>query len=68
MVSLASILWIIKRIVAVGVLICIILTPTYLAVVNGREKYDAMRVRFGSWIFGWSIIGWLFALFISAKK
>ena len=68
MMSLTGILWIAKRIVIVGVLICIILTPAYLAAFNGRDKTDAMRGRFGSWVFGWSVIGWLFALFIAAKK
>ena len=68
MISLAGVLWAAKRIVAIGVLICIILTPAYLAAVNGREKIDVARVRFGSWFLGWSVIGWLFALFIATKK
>ena len=68
MVSLSDILYIIKYILVVGIFIGILLTPVYLAAANSREKYDAMRVRSASWLFGWSIIGWIFTLFVSAKK
>ncbi|MFQ6695707.1 MAG: superinfection immunity protein [Alphaproteobacteria bacterium] len=44
------------------------MTPTYLAIINNSSKYDRMRVRVGSWMFGWTFVGWLFALFVSAKK
>ena len=63
-----NILHILKYIAVIGIFICLILTPAYLAVVNDSSKYDRMRVRVGSWLFGWSIIGWFFALFVSAKK
>jgi hypothetical protein len=46
----------------------ILLTPAYLAAANDRSKYDVMRTRMGSWMFGWSFIGWFFALFIASKK
>ena len=58
----------VKYIVAICLFVCIMLTPAYLAAANGKSKYDVMRVRCGSWLFGWSFIGWLFALFVSAKK
>ena len=61
-------LLIVKYAVAISVLICIILTPAYLAMVNDREKLDKMRVRCGVMLFGWSIIGWLVALIIASKK
>lgn len=63
-----NILTIIKYICVIGILVCIILTPAYLACANNRSKYDLMRTRCGSWLFGWSFVGWLFALFVSAKK
>ncbi|MCQ2568077.1 MAG: superinfection immunity protein [Alphaproteobacteria bacterium] len=44
------------------------MAPTYLAIVNDSSKYNRMRVRVGSWMFGWTFIGWLFALFVSTKK
>lgn len=68
MLTLKGILLVLKYIVAVAVLLGIILTPAYLAAANGRSKIDVMRVRMGSWMFGWSFVGWIFALFIAAKK
>ena len=66
--SVHGILALLKIVAAVCILLCLILAPAYLAAANKREKYDSMRVRCGSWLFGWTIIGWLFALFISVKK
>ena len=63
-----NILLVIKYIVAISLMICIVLAPAYLAAANGKSKFDSMRVRCGSWLFGWSFIGWIFALFISTKK
>jgi len=63
-----NILLILKYIAVIGIFVCIVLTPTYLACANKTQKYDMMRIRVGSWLFGWSFIGWLFALFLSAKK
>lgn len=63
-----NILLIIKYIALVCIFVCIVLAPVYLAVANGCSKYDSMRTRCGSWLFGWSFIGWLFALFVSTKK
>nr|MBQ0091674.1 hypothetical protein [Candidatus Enterousia merdequi] len=68
MVSLNDILLILKYAGAVLIFLCILLAPAYLAAANGKSKYDAMRSRVGSWLFGWSFVGWIFALFISAKK
>jgi len=68
MISINGILLVLKYIAAIIIFACIVLTPAYLASANGRSKYDKMRVRMGSLMFGWSFIGWLFALFISAKK
>ncbi|MBO7644980.1 MAG: hypothetical protein J6S57_01585 [Alphaproteobacteria bacterium] len=63
-----NILAIVKYAAAIILLICIILAPAYLAAVNECEKYDKMRVRCGVLLLGWTIIGWLFALFLSSKK
>lgn len=59
---------IIKYIVAVGALVAIILAPAYLAAKNDKGKADAMRIRVASWVFGWTGIGWLLALFWAVKK
>jgi hypothetical protein len=59
---------IIKYIVAVIALVAIILAPAYLAAKNDKSKADAMRIRVASWVFGWTGIGWLLALFWAVKK
>ena len=63
-----NLLAIIKYAIAISILIAIALTPAYLAAMNDREKLDKMRVRCGSMLFGWSIIGWLVALIVASKK
>lgn len=68
MINMSNILLVLKYIAAIIIFVCIVLTPAYLASANDRSKYDKMRVRMGSLMFGWSFIGWIFALFISAKK
>ena len=59
---------IIKYIVAVIALVAIILAPAYLAAKNDKDKITAMRIRVASWVFGWTGIGWLLALFWAVKK
>ncbi len=68
MISLNGILLVLKYIIVAMIFVGILLTPAYLAVANGRSKYDVMRTRMGSWMFGWSFIGWFFALFVASKK
>lgn len=63
-----NILLVIKYIALICVFICLLLAPAYLACANNSSNYNRMRVRFGSWMFGWSFVGWLFALFVSTKK
>jgi len=59
---------IIKYVAATIVLVSIILAPAYLAAKNGKGKIDAMRIRVASWVFGWTGIAWLLALFWAVKK
>ena len=68
MILLNDILYVLKYIVVVAIFAVIVLTPAYLAAANGVSKLNLARVRCGSWLFGWSFVGWLFALFVSAKK
>jgi len=63
-----NILPIIKYTVAVMILVCIVLAPAYLAAINERDKLDKMRVRCGVLLFGWSVVGWMYALFRAARK
>lgn len=68
MVHGVNILMILKYIALGCIFIFIVLVPVLLACANDRSKYDMMRTRVGSWLFGWSFLGWLFALFVSSKK
>ena len=63
-----DILILVKHAAAIFVLLCIMFAPAYLAAVNGCDKYDKMRVRCASILFGWTIVGWIFALFLAVKK
>ncbi|MBE6462107.1 MAG: hypothetical protein E7006_04715 [Alphaproteobacteria bacterium] len=63
-----DILLIIKYTIAVILTVGIILAPAWIARQNGKGKPDMHAVRLGSWIFGWSFIGWLWALFWGVRK
>lgn len=61
-------LLVIKYIVSIAIVLAIILAPAWLARQNGRSKNDMILVRLGSWLFLWTGVGWLWALFWSSKK
>ena len=61
-------LLIIKYTLAVLLTIGVFMAPAWVARQNGKGKTDMHAVRLGSWIFGWSIIGWLWALFWATRK
>jgi hypothetical protein len=63
-----NILLILKYALCVAIMVGIILAPAWLARVNGKGKYDMLLVRISSWLFGWTGIGWLYALFLSVRK
>lgn len=63
-----DIILILKYILAIAITMAIFLAPAWLARQNGRSKNDMILVRLGSWLFLWTGIGWLWALFWSSKK
>lgn len=65
---LSDILLIIKYLVALTIVFVIVMAPAWVARQTGKGKQDMILVRLASWVFGWSIIGWLWALFWGAKK
>ena len=67
-IQIADILYIAKFIACILITLAIIFAPAWLARQNGRGKPQMHAVRLASWIFGWSIIGWLWALFWATKK
>lgn len=68
MLTNIEILTIIKYTAAILILLIILFAPAWIARQNNKGKTDMHAVRLGSWIFGWSIIGWLWALFWSTRK
>ncbi len=57
-----------KYIVAAIIAVVIFMAPAWLARQTKKGKQDMILVRLGSWIFGWSGIGWLWALFFAVRK
>lgn len=57
-----------KYVAAIAIVTTIVLVPAWLARQNKRGKQDMILVRLGSWIFGWTGVGWLWALFWATKK
>ncbi|MBR5153335.1 MAG: hypothetical protein IKW57_00880 [Alphaproteobacteria bacterium] len=68
MVKTAEILLYIKYVIGTLLVLVVILAPAWLARQNGRGKPDMHAVRLASWVFGWSIISWLWSLFWATKK
>ncbi len=44
------------------------MAPAWLAKQTKKDKNTNGFVRLASWIFGWTIVGWLVALYLAAKK
>jgi hypothetical protein len=68
MIDIREFLPLIKYALCVLLLIGIILAPAWVARQNGKGKPAMQAVRLGSWVFGWSIIAWLWALYQATKK
>ena len=58
----------IQTILKVVLVLLILITPSYIAYKNELSRTDVVIVRCSSIIFGWTIIGYLFALIYSIKK
>lgn len=59
---------VLKYIAAITIVVAIILAPAWLARQTKKSKYDMLLIRLASWVFGWTGIGWLWALFWAIKK
>ena len=68
MMNISEILLIAKYAACVLVLLGLILAPAWVARQNGKDKPAMQAVRLGSWVFGWSLIGWIYALYQAIKK
>lgn len=68
MLNNINFIFIIKHIIYVSVFIGLFLAPAYLARINEKDGYNMLIVRLSSWLLGWTIIGWVFALYWAVKK
>ena len=68
MINTAIIVLIIKYMVAISIFIGIVCAPAWIARQTDKGKQDMCLVRLGSWLFGWSIVGWFYALVVGTKK
>ncbi|MBQ1997602.1 MAG: hypothetical protein II238_04085 [Alphaproteobacteria bacterium] len=65
---MTEILFVLKYAICVLLLFVIILAPAWIARQNGKGKPDMHAVRLASWIFGWSLIAWVWSLFWATRK
>ena len=63
-----DILLIIEYTIGILIVAGIIMAPAWVARQNGHGKPRMQAVRISSWVFGWSIIAWLWSLFQATKK
>ena len=68
MIDITEFLSFTKYAICVILLIAIILAPAWVARQNGKGKPDMHAVRLASWVFGWSIIAWIWSLFWATRK
>ena len=68
MMDTGQILLILKYVIGVLIIIAIFFAPAWLARQTKKGKPKMHYVRLASWVFGWSIIGWLWSLFCATKK
>ena len=57
-----------KWMFAIAIFILIISAPTLIAIKTGKDKTISCTVRVASLTLWWTGIGWLYALFLAAKK
>lgn len=68
MFELTTVLLIVKYIVAVAIVGVVWAFPAWLARQNKIDGIQMATVRFSSWAFGWTGIGWLVGLYWAMKK
>lgn len=59
---------VLKYTAAAALLFLIVMAPAYLARQTKKDKTNMGMVRLASWTLGWTLIGWLWALFKSTRK
>ena len=59
---------VLKYIAGILIIIGIVCAPAWISRQNGHGKPQMHAVRLASWIFGWSVIAWLWSVFRATKK
>ena len=54
--------------ICAAIVIGVMMTPAYLARVTEKKPTDMVMIRIASWFFGWTGVGWLWALYWAIKK
>jgi len=57
-----------KYLVCIALVVGILLAPSWLARKGGKDKYNMLIIRISSWLFGWTGVGWLYALWLAVRK
>ena len=65
---IGSIFLYLKYALATIIVTTIILAPAWLGRQTKKNNATTVRIRIYSWLLGWTIIGWLIALYIAVKK
>jgi hypothetical protein len=68
MITIGTVILIAKHIAYIALLIGVIMTPAWIARQNEKKPLDMARIRVASWVFGWSVIGWIWALIVATRK
>lgn len=68
MITIDGLILIAKYIAATYLLWCVIMAPAWIARQNKKSGLDMAIVRLANWLFWWTGVGWLVALFWGAKK
>ena len=54
--------------VYLSIVFVVLITPEYLAIKNGKVPYEVRNISIASWIFGWAVIPYIWALYMALKK
>ena len=68
MININTVFGIVKYAIAIWLVVVIVMAPAWIAANNGKAGMPAKYVRVANWLFGWTGVGWLVALFWSARK
>ena len=66
--ELGTLIILAKYAVGGGALVCVACAPCWLAEKNKKSALVVLQVRAAAWLFGWTGVGYMIALYLAAKK